>query len=121
MKEQHVIIIGGGAAGLTAARLVSSKAKVTIIESRDRLGGRIRTDLLPDAVIEAGAEFIHGHLPLTLALLKEAGAEHVPVKGRMYRKERGQWKEQEDIMEGWDELIKKMKDQEEDLTMQQFL
>jgi monoamine oxidase len=57
-------------AGLTAARhLVDAGLSVTVVEARDRLGGRIHTvrDFCSEP-IEAGAEFIHG-----------AGAEHWEV------------------------------------------
>ena len=32
---------------------------------------------------EAGAEFIHGNLPITLQLLKDAGIGYTEVKGKM--------------------------------------
>jgi monoamine oxidase len=62
-ETADVLIIGAGAAGLTAARdLSASGLSVTILEARDRIGGRIFTHrdnstLLP---VELGAEFIHG-------------------------------------------------------------
>ena len=41
----HVVIVGGGIAGLTAAReLSSSSVRVTLVEASDYLGGRIRAD-----------------------------------------------------------------------------
>ena len=40
----NVIIVGGGAAGLSAAHLLSRTGKsVHILEARDRIGGRIHT------------------------------------------------------------------------------
>lgn len=57
------VIIGGGVAGLAAARqLASPDRDVMIVEARDRLGGRIHTIRPPGWAIplEAGAEFIHG-------------------------------------------------------------
>uniref|UniRef100_A0A8C2JIH0 Amine oxidase n=1 Tax=Cyprinus carpio TaxID=7962 RepID=A0A8C2JIH0_CYPCA len=43
-NPQHVIIIGAGAAGLTAAKFLEDAGhKVTIIEASDRIGGRILT------------------------------------------------------------------------------
>ena len=41
---QHVVVIGAGAAGLSAAlHLTHLGAKVTVVEARDRLGGRVLT------------------------------------------------------------------------------
>ncbi|XP_061538041.1 L-amino-acid oxidase [Phycodurus eques] len=43
-KPQHVAIIGGGVAGLTAARFLEDAGhKVTIIEASHRIGGRVET------------------------------------------------------------------------------
>ena len=70
------IVIGAGAAGLAAARDLSSSGKsVAILEARQRIGGRIftlhETNLpLP---IELGAEFIHGEAEETFKIV-EAGA-----------------------------------------------
>jgi monoamine oxidase len=58
-----LIVIGAGAAGLTAATtLAHAGLSVTIIEARDRIGGRIFTlrDPKYGAAVELGAEFIHG-------------------------------------------------------------
>ncbi|MDR3763590.1 MAG: NAD(P)/FAD-dependent oxidoreductase [Acidobacteriota bacterium] len=61
-ESADVIVIGAGAAGLTAARaLAHSGRSVLLLEARNRLGGRIHT--VPDSQgqpIELGAEFIHG-------------------------------------------------------------
>ena len=64
-----VIIIGAGAAGLAAARIISKTGKtVTVLEARNRAGGRIYTLHNDDFSfpVEAGAEFIHGNLPILL-------------------------------------------------------
>ena len=58
-----IIVIGAGIAGITAAReLQNAEQDVTILEARDRIGGRIFTDrTLSDGIpVELGAEFIHG-------------------------------------------------------------
>jgi monoamine oxidase len=71
-----VIVIGAGAAGLIAAgELVRAGRSVLMLEARDRVGGRIWTRREPGfaAPIELGAEFIHGHAPLTQALLAQVG------------------------------------------------
>jgi monoamine oxidase len=70
--DPDVIIVGAGAAGLTAAAQLSSAGlSVTIVEARDRIGGRIFTlrDAKYNAPVELGAEFIHGLPPETLTLL----------------------------------------------------
>jgi len=78
--EADVIVIGAGAAGLTAARkLAALGARVTIVEARDRAGGRVWTQPSTRAAtpVELGAEFIHGPAPQTLALLRDAGGAAV--------------------------------------------
>jgi len=59
----RVIVIGAGFAGLACAdRLVSLGHDVTVLEARDRVGGRVWSQELiagrPDTVIERGAEFV---------------------------------------------------------------
>ncbi len=74
-----VIIIGAGASGLAAARSLSKTGKrVTVLEARDRVGGRIFTSdeggfSVP---VENGAEFIHGDLPLTILMNSDASVSN---------------------------------------------
>ncbi len=66
MAARKIIVVGAGAAGLTAAlRLAEAGFKVQVLEARDRVGGRIWSvkDPLLDASVELGAEFIHGRPP----------------------------------------------------------
>src|SRR5215831_13705106 len=68
-----VIIIGGGVAGLSAARdLTAAGARVLLLEARDRLGGRILTHHKPDGPVELGAEFVHGTVDEILSVAREA-------------------------------------------------
>jgi monoamine oxidase len=121
--KNTIIVIGAGAAGLMAARILSKQCSVIILEARDQAGGRIQSLPArgPSPLIEAGAEFIHGHLPLTMELLIEAGIKYVEVKGKRCRKENGHWEEQEEMIEGWDILLDKMKDVKTDTTLSDFL
>jgi len=64
MDQHDVIVIGGGAAGLAAARELSAAGRaVLLLEARPRLGGRIHTLHQAGVAmpIELGAEFVHGH------------------------------------------------------------
>ena len=75
-KRTDVIVIGAGAAGLAAARDLSQAGlRVTILEARPRVGGRILTvhDARAPVPFELGAEFIHGEAPETLSVAQAAG------------------------------------------------
>ncbi len=67
-----VLVIGAGAAGLAAAReLTSAGRSVLLLEARDRIGGRILThhDSRLGIPVELGAEFVHGLPPQILEIL----------------------------------------------------
>lgn len=72
---RRVIVVGAGAAGLGAAlRLRRAGARVTVLEARGRIGGRVHTDYsFAAAPIELGAELIHGEGAVTNELAREAG------------------------------------------------
>src|SRR3954452_21172029 len=73
--KADVVIVGGGLAGLTAARaLVKSGHSVVVLEARDRVGGRTFNHPLGDGqVIEAGGEFVGPTQDRVLALAKSLG------------------------------------------------
>jgi monoamine oxidase len=56
----RAVVVGAGLAGLTAAdELARSGAEVAVLEARDRVGGRVWSQRLPNgAVVEMGAEFL---------------------------------------------------------------
>lgn len=57
----HVVIVGAGMAGLAAAQALRSAGfAVEIVEARDRIGGRIRTDRTLGVPVDLGASWIHG-------------------------------------------------------------
>src|SRR5690242_9919974 len=83
-QPTRFLIAGAGAAGLMAGReLARAGKRVTILEARDRCGGRI--DPLPAEEFgypaEGGAEFVHGAAPMTRALMREARLSLSPMAG----------------------------------------
>jgi len=118
------LIIGAGAAGLMAARTLSAQGnKVIVIEARDRIGGRIDTLTQNGSpgYIEGGAEFIHGDLPVTQALLKEAGIPITAVQGKSWHVENGELHSGGLFHDDWDQLMEALNDLTEDTTMAAFL
>jgi monoamine oxidase len=85
-----IAIVGAGVAGLAAARaLVDAGHEVTVVEARDRIGGRIlttRDDRLP-VPCELGAEFLHGEAKEAAELAKSAGLIAYDVCGERWRAE----------------------------------
>ncbi|HEY6326853.1 MAG TPA: FAD-dependent oxidoreductase, partial [Candidatus Cybelea sp.] len=82
--DADAIVIGGGAAGLAAARHLAERSlRVILLEARERFGGRVWSRPAPRATTpaELGAEFIHGRAHETLALLREAGTSTIPTTG----------------------------------------
>ncbi|HCR49775.1 MAG TPA: amine oxidase [Bacteroidetes bacterium] len=58
---KSVIIIGAGIAGLAAARKLKEKGlTVTVLESQDRVGGRLRSNRSLGVAFDEGASWIHG-------------------------------------------------------------
>ena len=56
---RDVVIIGAGAAGLTAANeLKKAGLSVAVLEARDRVGGRLWTDTIEGAMLEIGGQWI---------------------------------------------------------------
>jgi len=119
-----IIVIGAGVAGLMAARLLAKAGKqVVVLEARNRTGGRIHS--IDDASFfkgaELGAEFVHGDLPVTLALLDEAGIGHRHAGGEMWHYKNGKFSKGDEQIEGWDDLMKNLIKLRQDTSISDFL
>lgn len=121
--SEDILVLGGGAAGLMAAfTLAKAGKRVTVLEARDRIGGRIHTVHHPfSEPTELGAEFIHGNLPLTLQLLKQAGIRKHPVDFEMWHFKDGSLVQSHEFIENWELLLEKLNSLEQDMPMSKFL
>lgn len=82
-----VLIVGAGAAGLSAAiKLARAGLRVEILEARDRIGGRIFTqhDTTLNHPVELGAEFVHGLGPEIWVPVQEHGLKITEVDGDLW-------------------------------------
>jgi monoamine oxidase len=122
-QDPDVIILGAGAAGLSAAvELSRAGLAVSIVEARNRIGGRIFTQRDPvcNAPIEFGAEFIHGKPPEIWDLLHRSSLHAKEVSGDI-------WCVREDKLSTCDffsevdQLLEQMDDRAPDETFLQFL
>jgi monoamine oxidase len=75
MAERYdVIVVGGGFAGVTAARECALRGRRTLLlEARDRLGGRTWSTGWNGFPIEYGGAWVHWHQPHTFSELTRAG------------------------------------------------
>ncbi|GAB2619999.1 FAD-dependent oxidoreductase [Emticicia sediminis] len=59
--DKTVIVVGAGISGLAAAKKLHEKGfKVTVLESQDTVGGRLRTNRTLGIAFDEGASWIHG-------------------------------------------------------------
>ncbi|MFB8089660.1 protoporphyrinogen oxidase [Streptomyces sp. NPDC055992] len=71
---RHVVVIGGGIAGLAAAhRLVGAGLRVTLLEGTDRLGGKLMTGEIAGVRVDLGAESMLARRPEAVGLARAVG------------------------------------------------
>jgi monoamine oxidase len=71
---RDVIVVGGGFAGVTAAREAALRGlDVLLLEARDRLGGRTWSAQWDGLAVEYGGAWVHWHQPHTFSEITRAG------------------------------------------------
>ncbi len=114
-----VIVIGGGFAGVTAARECALRGRsVLLLEARDRLGGRTWSTQWDGHRVEYGGAWVHWHQPHTFSEITRAGLAvsmsedsqrahwHVGAERRS-----GTVAERDEIAQrGWDQFVDGVRD-----------
>lgn len=73
---RDVVIIGAGAAGLTAAHeLKKAGLSVAVLEARDRVGGRLWTEVIDGAMLEIGGQWVSPDQQALIDTVAELGLE----------------------------------------------
>jgi oxygen-dependent protoporphyrinogen oxidase len=82
-----LVVVGGGITGLAAAHRAVELARersigleLTVVESRDRIGGTIATEHAGGFLVEAGPDSFLSEKPWALALCRRLGVEHRLVR-----------------------------------------
>jgi|ERR1044071_695702 monoamine oxidase len=121
---ESIIIIGAGVAGLAAAKELSDAGlEVTVLEGRDRPGGRINTIISSseEVPIEPGAEFIHGRKNESWKIIHAARLDTHEVPDRHWVKAESGLVENPHFWEDLSQVMEKIDASEPDRGFESFL
>ena len=77
--QVDAVIVGAGVTGLTAAwRLTQAGRSVIVLEARDRVGGRLRTETYDGVDVELGGQWVSPDQDALLGLIDELGLTTYP-------------------------------------------
>ena len=88
----HVVVVGGGMAGLAAAHALRDRARVTVLEASSRIGGKLRVSDVGGVPVDEGADSMLRRVPYAVALAEAVGLgdELVsPAAGQAFVRSRG--------------------------------
>ena len=120
----EVVVIGAGVAGLACAQaLCAAGLRVTILEARSRIGGRIWTvhPYLTKAPVEMGAEFIHGLPQEVWQIVERAGLQTHELTGNRWRLEQARLAPMSGSWDAIDSIFGRIDESAPDQSFQDFL
>ncbi len=123
-EEADVLVIGAGVAGLQAAAILSQAGvTVSVLEARDRIGGRILTVHSADSgvPVELGAEFVHGRPCEIFDLVERANLPIQETQGEFWHFEEGRLLSGGKAFAAMDEIFAGMDAAAPDQSFEDFL
>ena len=109
--SERVVVIGAGVSGLAAAaELTDAGLDVTVLEARDRIGGRVWSITPPGLVlpVELGAEFLHGQADEIDEIAAQEGHRLIDIAGRRYASRLGRLELMDDFWERLDRVMRQL-------------
>lgn len=120
-----VVVVGAGVAGLAAAaRLTDAGCRVTVLEARDRIGGRVFTTRDPRLrhPIELGAEFLHGAAERSTQILAADGRTVLDIGGDRWESGPRGLRPLQDFWQRLDRVMRRLQDgRDPDRSFAEFL